>query len=70
MVRNRVGLVGEYPSGCLAADKTTLRLNNICQAVLFLPDSDAIITSCDEGPAGFETGKVQMLADNFKVGLE
>ena len=27
MVKNRFGLVGEYPSGCLAADNSTLRLN-------------------------------------------
>ena len=29
MVRNLVGLVSEYPSGCLAADRTTLRPNSL-----------------------------------------
>ena len=68
VVRNRFGLVDEYPSGCLAADKTTSRLSNICQAVSFLPDTLAFYGRLDGGPAGFASGEFQMPADVFKVG--
>jgi len=66
MVRNRFRLVGEYPSRCLAADKTTLRLNNICQAVLFLPDANSINANGDQGPAGFAIGGFLKHTDNIR----
>ena len=37
MVRNRFRLVGEYPSMCLAADKTTLRLNTSAKQCFSFP---------------------------------
>ena len=37
MVENRFGLVGEYPYGCLAADKSTLRLNTSAKQCFFSP---------------------------------
>ncbi len=67
MVRNRFLLVGEYPSGCLAADKTTFRLNNIWQAVFFLPDSKAIDAGVDGGPAGFAIEGFRKHVVNIRV---
>ena len=67
IVRNRVGLVGEYPSRCLAADRTTLRLDNICQAVLFLPDTNAIDGTIIKGSAGLRMEgfkSIQLISEN------